>query len=64
MFLFVFDYLSVFERKNPLAAVAAFTRLPPRARGRSLVIKTINGDLRRTDRNGCGPPAARAATST
>ena len=29
-FLFVFDYLSVFERKNPLATIEAYRRASPR----------------------------------
>jgi len=46
LFLFSFDYNSVFERKNPLAVVAAFrTAFPePAAGGPVLVIKSINGD--------------------
>jgi len=45
-FLFAFDYLSVFERKNPLAAIAAFARaFPPEGGGEaSLVIKSLNHD--------------------
>ena len=41
-FLFSFDYLSVFERKNPLAVVQAFRAAFPRGSGASLTIKTIN----------------------
>jgi glycosyltransferase involved in cell wall biosynthesis len=41
-FLFSFDYLSVFERKNPLAVIRAFRAAFPRASGASLTIKTIN----------------------
>ena len=41
-FLFAFDYLSVFERKNPLAAVAAFARAFPPGSGASLIIKSLN----------------------
>jgi hypothetical protein len=48
--LFAFDYLSVFERKNPLGAVEAFTRAFVENKGPTLVLKTINGDKRRTDR--------------
>jgi glycosyltransferase involved in cell wall biosynthesis len=45
VFLFVFDYRSVFERKNPLGAVEAFRRAFPRGDERvRLVIKSINGD--------------------
>jgi SAM-dependent methyltransferase len=42
LFLFSFDYHSVFERKNPLAAIAAFTRAFPAGSGPQLVIKSIN----------------------
>jgi glycosyltransferase involved in cell wall biosynthesis len=41
-FLFTFDYLSVFERKNPLAVIQAFRAAFGRAAGASLTIKTIN----------------------
>ena len=41
-FLFAFDYLSVFERKNPLATIAAFTRAFPPGSGASLIVKTLN----------------------
>jgi glycosyltransferase involved in cell wall biosynthesis len=41
-FLFVFDYLSVFERKNPLAVVEAFSRSFPPGSGAALIIKTLN----------------------
>jgi hypothetical protein len=41
-FLFTFDYLSVFERKNPLAVVRAFRAAFARDAGASLTIKTIN----------------------
>ena len=45
VFFFVFDYHSVFERKNPLATVEAFKRaFPEPGSGASLVIKSINGD--------------------
>lgn len=43
-FLFVFDYLSVFARKNPLAIVEAFCRAFPEEDGPSLVIKCMNAD--------------------
>src|ERR1700686_3063005 len=42
LFLFLFDHHSVFERKNPLASVAAFKRAFPPGAGVSLVIKSIN----------------------
>jgi glycosyltransferase involved in cell wall biosynthesis len=45
MFLFVFDFLSVFARKNPLGVVEAFRRAFPGGTERvRLVIKTINGE--------------------
>ncbi len=44
VFLFVFDYHSVFERKNPLALVEAFERAFPEGSGASLVLKSINGE--------------------
>jgi glycosyltransferase involved in cell wall biosynthesis len=43
-FLFAFDYLSVFERKNPLAVMAAFSRAFAPGSGAALVIKTLNDD--------------------
>ncbi len=47
--LFIFDFLSVLERKNPLGLVDAFTRAFRPDEGPMLVIKTINGDLRLSD---------------
>lgn len=52
LFLFSFDFMSVFERKNPLAVIAAFTRAFAPGEGAALLIKSINGnthpdDLRR-----------------
>jgi len=48
--LFVFDYLSVFERKNPLGLVEAFTRAFGDSGSKArLVIKTINGSRRAAD---------------
>lgn len=43
LFLFTFDFLSVFERKNPLAVVHAFKRAFRPGEGAVLLIKTING---------------------
>lgn len=44
VFLFLFDFYSTFERKNPIALVEAFGRaFQPGSRAR-LLIKTINGD--------------------
>jgi glycosyltransferase involved in cell wall biosynthesis len=44
LFLFSFDYLSVFERKNPLAVIEAFSRAFAPGEGPSLVLKCINGE--------------------
>jgi GT2 family glycosyltransferase len=44
LFLFSFDFLSVFERKNPLGVIDAFTRAFADGQGPSLVIKSINGE--------------------
>ncbi len=44
LFLFVFDYHSIFERKNPLATVRAFEQAFPPGSGASLAIKCINHD--------------------
>jgi glycosyltransferase involved in cell wall biosynthesis len=43
VFLFAFDHLSVFARKNPIAVVEAFRRAFPRPGEASLVVKSING---------------------
>lgn len=43
-FLFVFDYLSVFERKNPLALVEAFRSAFPDNEPVRLILKSLNGD--------------------
>lgn len=43
-FLFVFDYRSVFRRKNPLGLVHAFGKAFAPGEGPSLVIKSICGD--------------------
>jgi Glycosyl transferases group 1 len=45
-FLFAFDYLSIFQRKNPLATVAAFARAFPRDGDAeaSLIVKSLNHD--------------------
>jgi glycosyltransferase involved in cell wall biosynthesis/SAM-dependent methyltransferase len=42
-FLFLFDYRSVFKRKNPLGLVEAFRRAFKPGEGPSLVIKSIGG---------------------
>lgn len=44
LFLFSFDFQSVFERKNPLGLIDAFTQAFAPGEGPSLVIKSINGD--------------------
>lgn len=44
LFLYSFDFLSVFERKNPLGALEAFTAAFAPAEGPVLVLKSINGD--------------------
>jgi glycosyltransferase involved in cell wall biosynthesis len=50
LFLFMFDYLSVFERKNPLGVIEAFSKAFAPSEGPVLVVKSVNGDLRRLDR--------------
>jgi len=49
-FLFVFDYRSVFRRKNPLGIVEAFCDAFEPGSGPSLVIKSICGDEHPTQR--------------
>jgi GT2 family glycosyltransferase/glycosyltransferase involved in cell wall biosynthesis len=44
LFLYCFDYDSVFRRKNPLAAVAAFRHAFPEPAGAVLYIKTTNAE--------------------
>jgi glycosyltransferase involved in cell wall biosynthesis len=43
-FLVMFDFLSVIDRKNPFAAIDAFTRAFSPDEDVQLIIKTINGD--------------------
>jgi glycosyltransferase involved in cell wall biosynthesis len=43
VFLFSFDFQSVFERKNPLAAIRAFERAFDARDDAALLVKTING---------------------
>jgi glycosyltransferase involved in cell wall biosynthesis len=50
VFLFMFDYLSVFERKNPLAIIEAFSKAFTPDEGPVLVLKSVNGDIKRLDR--------------
>lgn len=45
--LFMFDYFSVFSRKNPLDLVSAHIMAFPDQLGPKLVIKSINGELNR-----------------
>jgi glycosyltransferase involved in cell wall biosynthesis/lipopolysaccharide biosynthesis glycosyltransferase len=42
--LFIFDYMSIFHRKNPLAIVEAHKKAFPNSDGPILVIKSANGD--------------------
>jgi len=46
MFLFMFDFMSVMKRKNPLGLVAAFKKAFAPGEGPMLVLKSINGDSR------------------
>jgi len=46
--LFMFDYFSVFRRKNPLDLITAHTIAFPEETGTKLVIKTLNGDRHRS----------------
>jgi glycosyltransferase involved in cell wall biosynthesis len=46
LFLFVFDYLSTVQRKNPVGLIEAFKRAFAPGEGPRLLIKTINGPLR------------------
>jgi len=44
VFLFVYDFFSTLERKNPLGLIEAFTHAFPEPSGASLYLKSINGD--------------------
>jgi hypothetical protein len=46
LFLFIFDYLSTIERKNPIGLIEAFKRAFVPGEGPRLLIKTINAPLR------------------
>jgi len=46
LFLFTFDMLSIFERKNPLGLVTAFAKAFKPGEGPLLVLKVINGERR------------------
>jgi glycosyltransferase involved in cell wall biosynthesis len=50
LFLTVFDYFSVLERKNPVGLVRAFKRAFRPGEGPVLVLKSINGERRTADR--------------
>ena len=50
MFLFMFDYFSSVDRKNPLGLIDAFCAAFAEGEGPVLVIKSINGDQVRTER--------------
>lgn len=49
--LFMFDYFSVFHRKNPLDLVSAHILAFPDQQGPKLVIKSINGELNRNQQD-------------
>ncbi len=44
-FLFVFDYRSVLQRKNPLGLIEAFKRAFEPGSGASLLLKSVGGDV-------------------
>lgn len=50
LYLFSFDYFSIFERKNPIGVVEAFKRAFAPGAGPSLLIRSINGDHHTTAR--------------
>lgn len=50
MFLFMFDYFSTVDRKNPLGLIDAFCAAFAEGEGPVLVIKSINGDQVRSER--------------
>ena len=49
VFLFMFDFFSIIERKNPIGLIEAFTRAFQPHEGPILVLKTINGHRRLND---------------
>jgi glycosyltransferase involved in cell wall biosynthesis/2-polyprenyl-3-methyl-5-hydroxy-6-metoxy-1,4-benzoquinol methylase len=49
LFLFVFDFFSILERKNPIGLIDAFSRAFRPGEGPTLLIKTINGHRKLTD---------------
>jgi glycosyltransferase involved in cell wall biosynthesis len=48
--LYMFDYFSVFERKNPVGLVEAFTAAFADGQGPELVLKSVNGERFRSQR--------------
>lgn len=46
LFLFMFDYLSTIQRKNPVGLIDAFKQAFAHREGPRLLVKTINGPLR------------------
>ena len=46
LFLFIFDYISTIQRKNPVGLIEAFKPAFAAAEGPQLLIKTINAPLR------------------
>ncbi|HXW05579.1 MAG TPA: methyltransferase domain-containing protein [Vicinamibacterales bacterium] len=49
LYLFVYDFFSVLERKNPVGLIRAFERAFRPGEGPVLVIKSINGDRKLTE---------------
>jgi glycosyltransferase involved in cell wall biosynthesis/2-polyprenyl-3-methyl-5-hydroxy-6-metoxy-1,4-benzoquinol methylase len=49
VFLFVYDFFSTLERKNPLGLIEAFKRAFPPGSGPILVLKSINGGKKREE---------------
>ncbi len=49
VFLFVYDFFSTLERKNPLGLIEAFKRAFPPESGPVLVLKSINGGKKREE---------------
>jgi glycosyltransferase involved in cell wall biosynthesis len=47
IFLFAFDHLSIVQRKNPIGLIEAFRRAFRPSEGPALVVKSVNGHLRR-----------------
>jgi glycosyltransferase involved in cell wall biosynthesis len=46
LFLFIFDYLSTLQRKNPIGLIEAFKRAFGPGEGPQLLLKTLNAPLR------------------